>query len=489
MSLLQLVRQRILIVDDDQDVRESLHDELVGEYDVETAAGGREALDRLGRQAYDVVISDLRMPDIGGVEVLERAHCLQPEAVRVLLTGFLDEDARLATLRDDAPFKIGKPWHGTIEVTLKRALEHREITRRMARQMEDLSRIEDELAQAPGVVGLARVLLERLAATDGVLVAAVTTTIAGVRQDVLRTAPRVAGGGGTPWVLDEPLTPDGGVRLEVRGRSPSTQAFAQALVARARRRCADAPALRIAAAAGSDERARAQLLAMARRADVGAMSAAVMHELASLLQHFSMLSLDLEPLADLHADQPNIAESIRGARDASERILVLFRNLRMFISGKRHEIKRVTMASVIEQAFLLCASFARPRRLVLDVGGNGAGAAAAAVHGDLALLTQVLVNLIRNAVDATPATGSIEIALKVEGEQVVVSVTDDGRGVPESLRTRLFEPFATSKDAQAGSGLGLALSALIVNEHAGQLLHMAPPGGGARFVLRLPRAK
>jgi len=137
-----LKRARILIVDDDEAVRESLHDELVDEYEVETAAGGREAIERLVRGVYDVVISDLRMPDVGGVEVLERARGLHPEAVRILLTGFLDEDARQATLREDAPFKIGKPWHGTIEVTLKRALEHREITRRMTRQMAELGRID-----------------------------------------------------------------------------------------------------------------------------------------------------------------------------------------------------------------------------------------------------------------------------------------------------------------------------------------------------------
>lgn len=482
-----LKRARILIVDDDEAVRESLHDELVDEYEVETAAGGREAIERLVRGVYDVVISDLRMPDVGGVEVLERARGLHPEAVRILLTGFLDEDARQATLREDAPFKIGKPWHGTIEVTLKRALEHREITRRMTRQMAELGRIDEPLARAEGVVGMARVLLDRLAAADGVAGAAVTIDLSGARQDILRVgaghAPDQLGGWRIDEPLDEPLQGGGGVRLEAHGRSLGAHGFALALVERARRWLAQAPALRLAAASG-DDRARQQLYTLARRADVGAMSASVMHELASLLQHFSMVAFDLEPLALAHAQEPEVIESIRGARDASERILSLFRQLRTFVAGKKPEAERLLVTTVIQHAVDLCRGFARPRVIRVDLGD----AAGASVDGDLALLTQVLVNLFRNAVDATTREGNIDLALWFEDDFVCVAVTDDGPGVPEALRARLFVPFATSKEPSAGSGLGLALSAMIVREHRGELVYETAAGGGARFVVRLRRA-
>jgi signal transduction histidine kinase len=477
-------KARILIVDDDEAVRESLHDELAAVYEVDTASGGREALERLTQRVYDVVISDLRMPDVGGVEVLERVRGACPDAVRILLTGFLDEEAHAATLREDAPFKIGKPWHGSVEVTLKRALEHRELTRRLGRQMAELGKIDEELARAEGVVGMARVLCDRLAGAEGVTSAAVTVELGGARQDILRVGAldgHMVGG----WLLDEPLERDGGVRLEIQGRQAATRAFAEALCERARRWFAEAPALRLAAAAGGDDRARQQLLAMARRADVGAMSASVMHELASLLQHFSMLALDLEPLALAHAQDPEIVESIRGAHDASERILGLFKQLRAFVSGKRPRREKLRVREVIQSAVELCRGFARPRVLRVDVGL----AADALVDGDAALLTQVLVNLIRNAVDATQRESTIEIAVSLTGDRVAVAVTDDGPGVPEEARSRLFVPFATSKDPQAGSGLGLALSAMIVREHGGELCHEVPAEGGARFVVRLPRAR
>jgi signal transduction histidine kinase len=477
-------RARILIVDDDENVRESLHDELASPYEVETAAGGREALERLAQRVYDVVISDLRMPDVSGVEVLEKVRGLNPDAVRILLTGFLDEDAHAATLRDDAPFKIGKPWHGSVEVTLKRALEHRETTRRLGRQMAELGRIDEELARAEGVVGMARVLCERLAGADGVASAAVTVELGGARQDILRMGAIDPGLVGA-WWLDEPLERDGGVRLEVQGQRAPTRAFAEALSERARRWFAEAPALRLAAAAGGDDRARQQLLTMARRADVGAMSASVMHELASLLQHFSMLAHDLEPLALAYAKDPEIIESIRGAREASERILGLFKQLRAFVSGKRPRREALKVREVVQSAVELCSGVCRPRVVRVSLGGVGD----TAVDGDLALLTQVLVNLVRNAVDATARDGTIEVAVALEADgRLAVSVTDDGAGVPDEVRPRLFVPFATTKDPQAGSGLGLALSAMIVREHGGELVHEAPAAGGARFVVRLPRA-
>jgi C4-dicarboxylate-specific signal transduction histidine kinase len=294
-----------------------------------------------------------------------------------------------------------------------------------------------------------------------------------------------AAGQGAPWRLDEPLAQDGGVTLEVHGRGAGARAFAHALARRAHRWFADAPAVRLFSAAGADARAREQLMAMARRADVGAMSASVMHELASLLQHFSMLAHDLAPLARAHAQDPEVAESIRQAREASERILVLFRHLRSFVSGKRPSAERLAVMRVIQQAVLLCRGFANPRVVSVDLGD----AADVEVSGDLALLTQVLVNLIRNAVDATTRAGRIAVSLYREGEQVCVAVSDDGPGVPEAVRARLFQPFATTKDVAAGSGLGLALSAMIVKQHGGELSHEAPPGGGARFVARLPWAR
>ena len=115
----------ILIVDDDDDVRAALYDELSRDYKVESATCGEEAFAALAAHTYDVVISDLKMPDHDGIEVLDFARLQDPGVIRILLTGYADERAHAALLRPDAPFKVGKPWYDEIEVVLRRALEQR----------------------------------------------------------------------------------------------------------------------------------------------------------------------------------------------------------------------------------------------------------------------------------------------------------------------------------------------------------------------------
>jgi CheY-like chemotaxis protein len=74
-----------------------------------------------------------------------------------------------------------------------------------------------------------------------------------------------------------------------------------------------------------------------------------------------------------------------------------------------------------------------------------------------------------------------------DGEQVFLAVQDNGRGIPEELRARIFRPFVSTKGRQ-GTGLGLYLSRQIAREAGGDLAVMSAPGGGARFVLSLPIA-
>ena len=91
-------RYRILIVDDDDDVRDALLDELELDYDVTAVASGVEALGHLDSERYDAIISDQRMPGMSGVQVLEEASRRDSELIRILLTGFVDDDAHKATM-------------------------------------------------------------------------------------------------------------------------------------------------------------------------------------------------------------------------------------------------------------------------------------------------------------------------------------------------------------------------------------------------------
>ena len=118
-----------------------------------------------------------------------------------------------------------------------------------------------------------------------------------------------------------------------------------------------------------------------------------------------------------------------------------------------------------------------------------------AVLGDRAQLTQVFLNLVKNAVEALGGRGQLIVSTRIETRYHVrrrshrnqflsVTIADDGPGVPEAAQSHLFSPFFTTK--ARGTGLGLALCHRIVAEHGGIIAHEPRPGGGARFCVTLP---
>ena len=104
---------------------------------------------------------------------------------------------------------------------------------------------------------------------------------------------------------------------------------------------------------------------------------------------------------------------------------------------------------------------------------------------------QVAINLLQNACDAVEEQPERVIIVRTReiGDVVRLEVEDNGPGVPVDLRTRLFEPFVTTKPPGRGTGLGLYIAQRLVHEAKGTLRVIAPEGGGTRFEVDLPRAE
>jgi two-component system C4-dicarboxylate transport sensor histidine kinase DctB len=105
-------------------------------------------------------------------------------------------------------------------------------------------------------------------------------------------------------------------------------------------------------------------------------------------------------------------------------------------------------------------------------------------------VTQVAANLLRNAIEAVPADGAgrVRVAVEVVGDEVVLTVDDNGGGVPDAVIERLGEPWVTTK-GPAGTGLGLYLSMRLVREAAGTLTASRNAGGGASLRVVWPAAR
>lgn len=112
------------------------------------------------------------------------------------------------------------------------------------------------------------------------------------------------------------------------------------------------------------------------------------------------------------------------------------------------------------------------------------------VRGSGSLLAELLDNLLENAVEHTPPDGRIEVSWALEGESMILGVTDDGEGIEPAELPRVFEPFFQGSRrhnrSHRGTGLGLALVRAIAEAHGGEAAVADRPGGGTSVRVVLP---
>jgi DNA-binding NtrC family response regulator len=122
------MKPSILIVDDEPLIRQALIRALSGEgYELLQAPGGREALNILTARGVDLILSDLVMPEMDGLELLKKARVVRPESLRIVLTGHADLDLAVRAINDGAVYRfLLKPWDSfDLRVMIKLALRHK----------------------------------------------------------------------------------------------------------------------------------------------------------------------------------------------------------------------------------------------------------------------------------------------------------------------------------------------------------------------------
>ena len=131
---------RVLCVDDELDIVTTLRRALRKDYDVVTATSGAEGIELIKTQPFDLIISDQRMPEVTGDRVLKFAMEQQPEAIRILLTGYADMESLLKCVNDAGIYKyIPKPWEPEmLRLTVVRALESLSLKRKIAQFAKEL---------------------------------------------------------------------------------------------------------------------------------------------------------------------------------------------------------------------------------------------------------------------------------------------------------------------------------------------------------------
>ena len=227
-----------------------------------------------------------------------------------------------------------------------------------------------------------------------------------------------------------------------------------------------------------------QLRHASRLESIGRLAGGIAHDFNNLLA--AMLgSLDLiqgQVFGPASEDLATIRHSALRARDLTRQLLAFARKQPVVW-------KTIDLSVLVRDVELLLKRLVGPS-IVITIRSSGR----VLVSADPSLLEQVLVNLVVNARDAMPTGGRLEIAVESgEGNigepaangTAVLSVGDSGTGMDEETRRRIFEPFFTTKSH--GTGLGLASSYGIIQQHRGDIAVESEIGRGTRFVVRLPR--
>ncbi len=238
--------------------------------------------------------------------------------------------------------------------------------------------------------------------------------------------------------------------------------------------------------------AQSQLAQAAKMASLGQLLAGLVHELNNPLTFAvnsnrtasklveGILTED-EVTAPMRSRLTRLEAQIENMQKGHRRMTELISNLRMFSRFDDGRLSPMDVHESIETALLflehkmkgrveIIRRYTAPGPLVCYAGG----------------LNQVFLNLLSNAVDAIPGRGSVEIETSIDHRTYRIFIRDDGTGIPEAVRTRIFEPLFTTKSPKEGTGLGLAISSDIVRAHRGKIEARSRGVRGTEFCVSIP---
>ena len=217
-----------------------------------------------------------------------------------------------------------------------------------------------------------------------------------------------------------------------------------------------------------------------RLAAVGKLAAKVAHELNNPLDGIMRyINLAMRVSSDGQDERP--VRYLEEARTGLVRMARIIGELLEFSRSTNDLAEAVTIRRSLEDAIRSLAGKAQQQKVELKLS----------IADDLpalesASLYQVFTNLIKNAIEAMPDGGVVDVGVIAAAGAVEISVADSGQGIPPKRLATVFEPFYSTKEAGQGTGLGLAICKDIVEKHGGTLVAGNRTCGGAEFVVRIP---
>ncbi len=236
-----------------------------------------------------------------------------------------------------------------------------------------------------------------------------------------------------------------------------------------------------------------ELIHVTRLASMGEMAAALAHELnqplAAIAVYAEAARLQLNALDE--SETSGARDSLAKAAAQAVRAGEVIRRMRQLAMGGAGQRRPENLQTIVREAVALATIGARASGVEATVDEGGP---LVTVACDRIQIQQVVINLVRNAIDALDSTTGVhdrtrhprQVLTRIfgDGDSATVSVSDSGPGIPQAIATRLFDPFLTTKEL--GVGLGLPISRMIIESHGGKLWLDSSSANGTTFKFTLP---
>jgi signal transduction histidine kinase/DNA-binding response OmpR family regulator len=513
-------KARILVVDDEKNVLSTIQAILQEDgFEVDVAHDGKPAIQAIRARHYDLVLTDLKMPEVDGLEVLAEARKSSPNTVTMMMTGYGSLPSALEAVQLGAYDYLLKPMEvPELKQAVKRGLERRQLSevdtlyhigRKLSSTLEE-RQIAAEIAEATQ-----RVLrLEHASLTCSEPDAATSvvsevlrdpkvqeklragTIVTSLDETVLRDwaqANRVRSAALVPGRCKDDLVC---VLLAHNGDSPfefhaSSRRFMEALAAQAALAVNNSRLFH--ELKGNNQQLQA---ANQKLRDLDELKSRFLrmatHELRTpltlILGYDSMLAESAKPRLSPD-EQEMLSEAIQSCRRLIHLVNSML-DIHRIEAGKMELcLAPCDLTRMLGRVVTLFQTEAQRKGIHL---GLQVPASLPQVEVDGERVEQVIINLVANALKFTDAGGSVRIGVGEVGRNAVeVSVSDTGIGIPLEQQSQIFAEFARinrpgQKRDREGSGLGLAIAKRIIEAHAGEITVNSEVGRGSTFRFRIP---
>ena len=399
----------VLIVDDDRKILQRLEKFLKKEgFEVFTAHDGQEGLEIVRSKKIDVILTDIKMPVMSGIELLEMAKKLHRDIEVIMMTGYGDEEKAVLSLRQGASNYLRKP------------IDLEELLIAINHAMEKIMLYRNQLYRHR----------EQKITTE---------IIAKMNEELER-------------------------RIHER-TSELTQT-------------------------------QAQLFQTSKLATLGEMSAGLAHELNQPLTGISLAVTNVEKLADRGIlNEEEVREIMGDIGGSVRRMSRIITHIRTFARQDTFKFSRMSVNESIKNALKLLDEQLRLHdiKVTRDLDSD-----LPPITGEPYQIEQVAINLITNARDALDDKGQweperrkgwskeLKIRTSHDADWVYMEISDNGIGMPAETCQKMFDPFFTTKEVGRATGLGLSISYGIIDNHKGSIRAESEDGQGTKITVQLP---